>query len=80
MSLKKLVSIGRGSWGESVGLTMPIDVRPQVKEYGRRFFGNGIMLHRVELRREQVENLPVAGVLLASGKLAHAPSASGQVA
>ena len=64
MSLKKLVSIQGESWGESAGLTMPIDVRPQIKEYGRRFFGNGIMLHRVELRREQVENSPVKDIAL----------------
>jgi len=64
ISLKKLVSIRGESWGESIGLTMPIDVRPQVKEYGRRFFGNGIMLHRVELRREQVESSPVKDIAL----------------
>ena len=64
LSLKKLVSIQGESWGESIGLTMPIDVRPQIKEFGRRFFGNGIMLHTIELKKEEVKNSPAKEIAL----------------
>ena len=59
MVLKKLARIRRESAGEGFNLTMPIDVRRQVKEYSQRFFGNGIMLHTVELSRERIENSPL---------------------
>jgi NRPS condensation-like uncharacterized protein len=35
-------------------LTIPIDVRNQVKEYGSKFFGNGIMLHRMEFQTDEI--------------------------
>jgi len=52
MAVKKLVGIQiqKEFEGEFVELTIPIDVRRQVKEYGRRFFGNGIMLHKMRLK------------------------------
>jgi NifU-like protein involved in Fe-S cluster formation len=43
-------------WGEEISLTIPIDVRRQVKEYGRAFFGNGIMLHSTKLNKEFIKN------------------------
>ncbi|MDH4195984.1 MAG: acyltransferase [Candidatus Aminicenantes bacterium] len=55
MVLKKLAGLRRESPGDGFDLTMPIDVRRQVKEYGQRFFGNGIMLHTVELRRAGID-------------------------
>lgn len=55
-AVKKTVGIQSESFGEKVHLTIPIDVRRQVKEYGRRFFGNGIMLHTIKLKREYIEN------------------------
>lgn len=40
----------RGPAAEAVTrLTIPIDVRGQVPDLGRRFFGNGIMLHTMDL-------------------------------
>lgn len=56
MAIKKLVGIQREFWGERVKLTIPIDVRSRIKEYGRGFFGNGIMLHTIELKKEEIEN------------------------
>ncbi len=58
MIVKRLVRIQRERWPGSISLTIPIDVRGKVKEYGRRFFGNGIMLHKLDLDREGIENSP----------------------
>lgn len=57
LAIKKLVKTQRESLKESVELTIPIDVRRQVKEYGRRFFGNGLMLHKIKFRKDDIENL-----------------------
>ena len=59
MSVRKLMGIGGRDWGEKVRLTIPIDVRRQVPEYGPRFLGNGIMLHTLELDREQAKTASV---------------------
>jgi hypothetical protein len=56
LAIKKIVGRQPDFWGEDVNLTMPIDVRRQVKEYGRRFFGNGIILHTVKLNGKRLEN------------------------
>jgi hypothetical protein len=55
LAMKKLVKAGAGSWAEEVRLTMPIDVRGNVKEYGRGFFGNGIMFHTLTFKKERLE-------------------------
>ena len=55
MAVKKLVGI-HSQLGEEVDLTMPIDVRRQVKEYGRGFFGNAIMFHTIKFKKEHLQN------------------------
>jgi hypothetical protein len=50
---KRLLEVNPGFWGKEIELTIPIDVRRQLKEYGRRFFGNSLMLHTLKLDREQ---------------------------
>ncbi len=57
-AIQKLVGAQREFSRESVELTIPIDVRRYVKEYGRRYFGNGIMLHTMKLKKDDIENLP----------------------
>jgi hypothetical protein len=57
MAVKKLIGVQREFNRDIIELSIPIDVRRQIKEYGRRFFGNGIMLHRINLKKEDVENL-----------------------
>jgi hypothetical protein len=59
LAMKKLVKAGVGSWAEDVRLTMPIDVRGKVKEYGRGFFGNGIMFHTLTFKKERLEKSPL---------------------
>jgi len=58
MAVKKLVGVRKKFEGEFIELTIPIDIRRQVKEYGRRFFGNGIWLYKMSLKREDIDNFP----------------------
>ena len=55
LAMKKLVKARADFWVEDVRLTIPIDVRGKVKEYGRGFFGNGIMFHTLTLKKEKLE-------------------------
>ena len=57
IAVKKIVNRQSQFLGEEVNLTIPIDVRRQIKEYGRGFFGNGIMLHTLKLKKEYIENV-----------------------
>ena len=59
MVVKKLAGIRDDSAGVGFKLTIPIDVRGQVENYGRRFFGNGIMLHTMELGRLPSADSPI---------------------
>jgi hypothetical protein len=58
MAVKKLASGRKKTGDEFTDLTVPIDVRRKVKEYGRRFFGNGIWLHTMRLKMEEIGGLP----------------------
>ena len=64
LAMKKLVNARADSWADDVRLTMPIDVRGKVKEYGRGFFGNGIMFHTVTFKKERLENSPLQEVAI----------------
>jgi hypothetical protein len=64
LAMKRLVKAGAHSGPEDVRLTMPIDVRGKVKEYGRGFFGNGIMFHTLTLKREDIEAFPARAVAI----------------
>ncbi len=56
LAVKKLAGRAGAVWEDDIRLTIPIDVRRKVKEYGPRFFGNGIMLHTTRLKKEFIEN------------------------
>ena len=58
MAVKKLVEAQKECESESIELSIPIDVRRQIKEFGRRFFGNALMLHTMRLKKAEVENMP----------------------
>jgi len=47
IAIKKAVKLQKKLFGDHVQLTIPIDVRRQIPEYGRKFFGNGIMLKTI---------------------------------
>ena len=55
IAMKKSLERQSQSFGEKVSLTIPIDVRRQIKEYGRGFFGNGIMLHATKFKKKFIE-------------------------
>jgi hypothetical protein len=57
MAVKKLAGIQKEFMGDSIDLTIPIDVRRRVKDYGWRFFGNGIMLHTMKLKKDDIVTL-----------------------
>jgi hypothetical protein len=62
IALKRILNKQLKFKGEKVDLTIPIDIRRHVNEYGAKFFGNGIMLHKLVLNRMYVQNT-VAGDL-----------------
>ena len=51
IATKKLVDVQSENWSEDVELTIPIDVRRQIKEFGPRFFGNSIVLHTTRFNK-----------------------------
>ena len=64
LAIKKLARIHADSWADEVDLTIPIDVRGKVKEYGRGFFGNGIMFHTARFKKKPLENSPVQEIAI----------------
>jgi len=40
-------------------LTIPIDVRRQVKELGQKYFGNAIMMHNLQLSADEIEKISI---------------------
>jgi len=57
--IKRLAKGRGGLEGKGFRLTIPIDVRAQVRDYGRRYFGNGIMLHGIALGPEGPAESPL---------------------
>jgi len=57
LALKNIAGLRHDLLGDRVSLSIPIDIRRQIKEYGRRFFGNGIMLHSLDLAKDYVRNV-----------------------
>lgn len=55
IALKKSVLHQKEYFGNEVQLTIPIDVRRQVNEYGSKYFGNGIMLKTMDFKVEHIE-------------------------
>jgi len=56
MAVKKLAGKQGEHSDEPYHLTMPIDVRRQIKEYGPRFFGNGLLFHTVKFNGQKLES------------------------
>lgn len=52
--VKNLLSVQSDRFGDNVQLTIPIDVRRHIKEYGPKFFGNGIWLHTHDFETEKI--------------------------
>lgn len=68
MAIQKLVGREGRDWGENVGLTIPIDVRRHISEFGPKFFGNAIQLHTLPLKTDPLKHAPVGDVAVAIRK------------
>ena len=64
MVIKKLVSLQNDKVNKDYLLTMPVDVRRIVKEYGSKFFGNGLMFHETKFNRNDILKLDISKLAL----------------
>jgi len=55
MGIKKLAKVREWPFREALRLTIPMDIRRQVKEYGPKYFGNGLMFHNQEFKISDLE-------------------------
>lgn len=51
---QKMAALPGKAWQAEFQLTIPIDVRRQVKAYGPRYFGNGLLLKTITLQTREV--------------------------
>ncbi|MBN1350237.1 hypothetical protein JXJ21_12555 [candidate division KSB1 bacterium] len=56
MVIQKLITIQKHDCKDGFQLTIPIDVRQYIPEYGAKFLGNGIMLHTVSFASDELQN------------------------
>ena len=61
-ALKTLIQRRREAWPGRVSLTIPIDVRRHIGEYGPKFLGNAILLHTLVFKKEELERSSVEDV------------------
>lgn len=54
MVVRKLIEIQKDKVKDEYLLNMPIDVRRNIKEYGSRFFGNGLMFNQIQFKTERI--------------------------
>ena len=59
MAIKKSVKLQKEYFGDNIQLTIPIDVRRQIDEYGQKYFGNGLMLKVINFKTKHIENSSV---------------------
>jgi hypothetical protein len=55
VAVKKLADGEKHGPGEDFHLTIPVDVRRYIPEYGPKFFGNALLFHHVRFQREEAE-------------------------
>ncbi|MEJ2544072.1 MAG: acyltransferase [Calditrichaceae bacterium] len=54
MVVKKMIEIQKDKVNDEYLLNMPIDVRRNIKEYGSKFFGNGLMFHQITFKTVEI--------------------------
>ena len=54
MVVKKLIEVQKDNIGDEYVLNIPIDVRRNVKDYGQKFFGNGLMFNQIHFKTEHI--------------------------
>jgi hypothetical protein len=59
MVIKKMAGIQKEYSKDDFQLTIPIDVRRQIKEYGMNYFGNGLMFNVTDFKWDDLEKLSI---------------------
>lgn len=64
MVAKKLMEIQKDYFGDDFELTIPIDVRGQIKEYSKKFFGNPLLLHTINFKTKRIADASVEEIAI----------------
>jgi len=64
MVMKKSVEIQKELFGDNFQLTIPIDVRRQIREYGPKYFGNGLMFHVINFKTKDIEKSNISKIAI----------------
>jgi hypothetical protein len=59
MVVKRLIAIQKDNFVNDFKLTIPIDVRRQIIEYGVRFFGNGLLFSEINFTINEIQKLSI---------------------
>lgn len=62
--IKKSVEIQSEHFGDDILLTIPIDVRRQIKEYGPKYFGNGLMFNEINFSITDIKTSDINNIAL----------------
>ncbi len=57
MIYKKIVEKQNARVNDRFSLSIPMDVRRQVRELGLKFFGNGLMFHHLQMNTTEIKNM-----------------------
>ena len=64
MVVKRLVAIQKDTIANDFKLTIPIDVRRKIKEYGSKFLGNGLLFIDIPFKSEEVNQSNIGDLAL----------------
>ena len=64
MVIKKMAGIQKEYSKDDFQLTIPIDVRRQIKEYGINYFGNGLMFNVTNFKKSDLEKLNISEIAI----------------
>ena len=56
MFIQKLAGMPGSGLGDTFKLTIPIDVRRHIREFGPKYFGNGLMFNVTDIRGDEVKS------------------------
>jgi hypothetical protein len=62
--VKKTFDNQKAQIAKQFTLTIPMDIRNQVKELGPKFFGNGLMFHHLNLSIDQLDKMDISELAL----------------
>jgi hypothetical protein len=64
MIFKRTVDLQKSTNNNHFTLSIPMDVRRQVKELGSKFFGNGLMFHHLTSNTDEIDNYNITELAL----------------